>query len=205
VAITSIKTGSSFKTLTKYDSFLAGNPAFSPSSFESIATVTATGGETSLNFTSIPSTYKHLQIRGIAKVNFVSATPASDYGYIRFNNDSSSNYAFHQIFGNGAGSVSSTGSASQGAGGGCITQIYGTASNIFAVSIVDILDYASTTKYKTARSFSGGELNSGTTTSTITLNSVLWQSISAITSIQILPVINTFFAGSTFALYGIKG
>jgi hypothetical protein len=47
----------SLKTGTKSRSLLVGNPYFVPSSYESIATVTAAGGETSLNFTSIPGTY----------------------------------------------------------------------------------------------------------------------------------------------------
>jgi len=59
---------SSVKTGAIGDSLLAGNAAFNPSSFESIATATGSG-QTSVTFSSIPSTYKHLQIRIIARDN----------------------------------------------------------------------------------------------------------------------------------------
>ena len=42
-----------------------------PSSFESIATVSGTGSSGTITFSSIPATYKHLQIRYIGKTNDV--------------------------------------------------------------------------------------------------------------------------------------
>jgi hypothetical protein len=50
---------------TNYGSMLAGNPAFElpTGDFESIATVTVGGGGAAMwSFTSIPATYKHLQL-----------------------------------------------------------------------------------------------------------------------------------------------
>ena len=58
------------------------------SSFESIATVTLSSGSTTIDITSIPSTYKHLQLRILAK----TASTYFDYMYARFNSDAGSNY-----------------------------------------------------------------------------------------------------------------
>jgi hypothetical protein len=67
--------------------------------------------------------------------------------------------------------------------------------------LIDILDYASTTKNKTLRGFTGADLN-GSGNSNIV--SGLWINTAAITSIQIIAEATAFKAGSTFALYGIK-
>jgi len=194
MAITKIKATSSFTNLTKYDSFLAGNAAYSPGAFESIATVNGNGSATTLTFSSIPSTYVALQIRGIAN-------DANGFNIaLRFNGDTGSNYAFHRLLGNG-----STASVAAFA-----TQTYAnylgacaSAANIFAAYITDIHDYASTTKAKTIRTFHGADANGS---GPVSLSSGLWTSTSAITSISIVNTgPNAFITGSSFALYGIKG
>ncbi len=199
MAVTKFKTTSSFTNLTKYDSFLAGNAAYSPAAFESIATVTASGGETSLGFTSIPGTYTSLQIRGIARDT--DAGTGWNFGGITVNNDTGSNYASHFLRGNGSAAAAS-GSASVTTGNGILAIGNGSTAGIFGVAIFDIHDYASTTRYKTIRSFIGGDSNGA---GLVYLTSTLWQSTSAITSIQIREGATAFAAGSTFSLYGIKG
>ena len=67
--------------------------------------------------------------------------------------------------------------------------------------VMDILDYNNTNKYKTFRILSGYD---GNGTGGLQLNSGLWQSSSAITSIKIEPNTSTFQQYSTFSLYGIK-
>jgi hypothetical protein len=162
-------------------------------SYESIATVTAAGGETSLNFTSIAGTYKSLQIRGWYK------SSGGGGGSMRFNSDTGSNYARHYLGGNGS---------SVFAGGNATQTLMFTAdqsgSTYNSVILIDIIDYASTSKYKTMRAWNGYDINAagGSTY----MYSGLWMSTSAVTSIQ-LGCGNfggTFAAGSTFALYGVK-
>ena len=203
MAITKIKGTSSFTNLTKYDSFLAGNAAYNPSSYESIATITATGGETSLAFTSISGSYSSLQIRSL-----VGDTDTGGYGldlYVRFNSDSGNNYAYHRLRGNGS-TASATGNSAYSyiiLGSG---NIAATDGNIRAAMITDIHDYASTTKAKTVRSFAGNDANTASTNYRVDLSSGLWTSTSAITRIDFYAIGGTAFrAGSTFALYGIKG
>ena len=184
----------------KRGNLLVGNEAFIPSNFESIATVTVgAGGSSSISFTSIPSTYKHLQIRGIERaVNNVSG----DDPYLRVNSDSGNTYSWHRLTGSGA-AASSYGAGTQPQ----IRYAYNTAdgsysANTFSAFVIDILDYADTNKYKTLRSLAGSDNNGS---GYINLISGLWQSTSAITRIDLYPYSGNWNQYSSFALYGVKG
>lgn len=164
--------------------------------FESIATVTVgAGGTSTITFSSIPATYQHLQIRHIAR-----CTSGTAYMKINFNNDTASNYSWHELYGAGA-----TASASAGA-----TQAFGIAAdavydtaNGFNAGICDILDYANTNKHKTTRALSGQDNNgSGTIYGAI---SSRWGSSSEINEIDLTLNTGNFAQHSHFALYGIKG
>jgi hypothetical protein len=162
-------------------------------SYESIATFTLGSNSSSeVIFTSIPSTYASLQIRSLSQVTANSLT----YLYLQFNGDTGSNYMAHRLSGSGATVTATSFSPTEIALG----MVAGTSSNNWTGCIADIHDYASTTKYKTLRSISGCDNNGS---GTIALLSGLWMSTSAITSMRIFG--NTYAAGSTFALYGIKG
>lgn len=165
--------------------------------FDSIATVTAAGGETSLTFSSIPQTYKHLQVRWVNQMNVAGATGI----WFRPNNDSGASYAYHQLLGNGA--TAST-SANASSSIGMIAASFGYNANYKNVGTFDLLDYANTSKYKTGRAFSGFDDNSGTNTATVRLCSSLWMSTAAVSSLVVYMNTDAFMAGSTFALYGIK-
>lgn len=177
------------------------------SSYESIATSTATGGETSLSFTSIPGTYKSLQIRGIGRDTYTAATTTLDL-YMQFNSDTTAaNYVYHTLYGNGASAAATATTSSGGAyiqraimatGSGPNTTTYG-------ASIIDIIDYASTSKYKTVKNIDGVDFNTSSTNYRFTLGSSLWLSTSAITRIDLKTTGTAFAAGTTYALYGIKG
>jgi len=173
---------------------LAGNDAYIPSSFESIATLSPTSG-TSVTFSSIPNTYKSLQLRILAFGN-------SSSNNIQFNGDTGNNYANHRLYGDGF-STSATGFANQpniriNAYSSAVIATYPT------VEIIDIIDYASTNKTKTVRIFSGMDANQ-TSGSDIILASGLWNSTAAISSLTINIVTGSFPSGTKFALYGIKG
>lgn len=169
--------------------------------FESIASTTGSGNPTSITFSSIPGTYQHLQLRYMASRN--SSTSVLNV-FIRFNSDTGSNYSRHYLKGNGS-TVSASGAATQTRG--YIGDALGasTLSDTFGVGIIDIHDYASTSKYKTVRALSGWDVNGATPNGEINLSSSLWQSTSAITSIELNFVGDAITSGSRFALYGIKG
>jgi hypothetical protein len=188
----------SIKNKTKSGSLLVGNAYYVPPSFESIATVNGTGSSTSLTFSSIPSTYTHLQIRGISRNTGGSLSYAI---YLTFNG-SSTGYSWHYLKGNGtvasaSGAVSEVNINLQNAeAGGSST------ANTVGGQIIDILDYGNTNKYKTVRALTGTDTNGG---GAISLGSGLWQNTSAISSLTITNGYDFFSTSTTFALYGIKG
>lgn len=171
-----------------------------PGYFESIATVVVgSAGAANVEFTSIPATYSHLQIRMIGRLD---GAVLGGTGIIRYNGDTnSSNYTYHELQGNGT-AASAYGSAAPESVQ--ITSLTGTSAtaSVFGVGITDILDYANTNKYKTQRNL-GGFDNNGS--GRVILNSGLWMNTAAITSIKITPNVGSNFVQySHFALYGIR-
>jgi len=178
-------------------SVLAGNPQ--PGSFESIQTVTVASTAATVEFTSIPSGYTHLQIRGIAK----STGTGSQDLQVGFNSNTSS-YAFHSLYGTGGGGTASSTNAT---GQTYMKMAYNfvaasSLTNIFGAIIIDILDYANTNKTKVFRSLAGLDANgSGTMSFFSGFHS---STTSAITSILIKPEADNFAANTSFSLYGIR-
>ena len=185
-----IATSSMLQGFPKSKSMLAGNTAYLTGDYDSIQTINLSGGETTLTFSSIPQTYKHLQLRGFTK---------GGGSLIRFNSDSGSNYNRRFVYGNGSSalageSISQTGSS--------IIDNITQQANTFNPSIVDIYDYTSTNKFKNMLSVTGYDDGSSSNCE-IFYFSGLWRSTSAITSITLSS--GTFAQYSTFSLYGIKG
>jgi hypothetical protein len=186
-----------------------GGAGASLTSFESIQTVTVgVGGASSITFSSIPSTYTHLQIRAIASSDRTGYV-VNNYK-MTFNSDTASNYRSHFITG-GYLTTPEVGASSSGPEGFIYmpTGTTSAASNVFAGMIIDILDYANSNKYKVSKNLMGYDVNgtsgTGSYGGTISLTSGLWQSTSAISSITIAPEGFNWIRYSSFALYGIKG
>lgn len=159
--------------------------------YESIATVNVgAGGSSSIAFSSIPSTYTHLQVRSLANNSTLTNI------WMRINSDSGANYATHYLNGDGS-SASASNYINQGDG---IFYGYNTAVQSCA-AVLDLLDYANTNKFKTTRSLTGFDANGS---GQIYLWSGLWRSTSAVNSLTIYPGGGTFTQYSSFALYGIK-
>jgi len=192
-----------------YASQISGH-LFAPSgAYDSIATTTVgAGGTSTITFSSIPSTYTHLQIRMIGKT---VATVLDQYNpRIRFNSDTSANYSLHFTRGYGT-TVDKGSSTSQTAGWAGISTFPASNaaySNVFGASVVDILDYTNTSKYKTLKTLNGFEANGigngSNDAGQSGFNSGLWMSTSAFTSITIYSD-SDFEQYSSFVLYGIKG
>jgi hypothetical protein len=118
---------------------LSGGAA--PTDYESIATTTVgAGGAASVTFSSIPSTYSHLQIRLMGRTNRAATL---DNVKITFNSDTGANYKAHYLAGDGSTAYANVTSVSPNAVG----IGYVSASTAFIVSVCDILDYANTNKY----------------------------------------------------------
>jgi hypothetical protein len=178
----------------------AGAGGVFASDYELISSQILGSTQSSITFSSLSSyssTYKHLQIRAVAR----STVATTNMGYkIRFNGGASTDYSFHRIQGNGS-SVSSYGDANP-------TYFYisngiigstGTA-NAFGVTVIDFLDAFSTTKNKTMRNLNAAQ-------SQIALDSAGWYDTAAIDSIVMETDTGSpdFIAGSRFSIYGLKG
>jgi hypothetical protein len=200
----------SIKNKTKSGSLLVGNAPYIPGDYESIATAVGTGSNTFVEFTSIPSTYTHLQIRISGQPN----NPAGGGGTLiamRINGDTGTNYTGHVLAGSGTAAVAGLigpdtmipiASIPQGGGASGGTQY------MYNAAVIDILDYTNTNKYTTFRALSGWDKNNASLGSDIRFTSGLWMNTNAINAIRLF--VNdgfnlSWYTGSTIALYGIKG
>ena len=207
MAVSRVSTSSILQGFPKSRSLLIGNSPFIPTDFESIATVTVgSGGSSFAEFTSIPSTYKHLQIRMFSRYTGYQNSGAPVY--LQFNSDTGSNYSLHRLL--GYANLSETGiSASAAANQTYMQAGYttggSTTTNMFSIQTTDILEYANTNTYKTIRTLNGYDSNTDTGYRSAGIYSGSWRSTSAITSIKIFPDTDSWAQYSSFALYGIKG
>jgi hypothetical protein len=163
--------------------------------FDLLETNILGSAQASITFSSLGTyspTYKHLQIRMVAALDGNAAIDA----YL--NGDTGANYAGHLLRGDGSSVTSfarSSSSTLQIADSQAVT-------NVFPAAVVDILDFASTTKNTTIRSFTGDAGNK----TFIQIWSGLWNNTAALTSIELYGRSATnLIAGSRFSLYGIKG
>ena len=171
-------------------------------SYDSLATaIVPSGGLASISFAGIPVGYRNLQLRIMARTTSGNAT---NWFGIRFNGDTSNSYDLHQFaaFGSGAPGSTYNGVASsviveRVAGGGA-------NSGIFGVIVVDILNYADSTKLKTVKSLGGVDSNSGTSAGSIYFESNLWNSLYPISSISCFAETGNLAQNSSITLYGVK-
>ena len=156
--------------------------------FESIATVTLSSAN-SVTFSSIPQTYKHLQIRGISN--------ASSWIQLVMNSTTSANYSRHELRGSGSSA------SADGNGNGDLIFALGGGSTYPTAFVMDILDYTSTNKYKTAKTLYGSDQNgSGYVGLT---SGAYYSNLNAITSLTFYAyALGNLASGTTLALYGIK-
>jgi hypothetical protein len=171
------------------------------SAYDALASVTIASDSTTnlIYFTGIPGDYTHLQLRMYARSQ---RSQLGDAVYMRFNGDSGNNYSRHQITGDGS-TVSSSGFAPENVV--FLGTVPGNLNNtsIFGVGVIDILDYASSTKNKTVRGLDGYDAN-GSGISEMRYHS--WQSTAPVGSLVIANYSSGDFfnAGTQFALYGVK-
>lgn len=168
--------------------------------YDSIASATGTGSSNSITFSSIPQTYTHLQIRIFAK-GAGTGNGVGTGSKIIFNGDTtSSNYWRHGINAYGAGIGANNGNDND------FWDIVGSAtglSNIYAVNVIDVLDYTNTSKNKVTRNLCGEDTNGNG--SRLGPASGFWNNTAAITSITLQSGGGNFLTSSHIGLYGIKG
>lgn len=147
---------------------------------------------TSVTFSSIPATFTDL----VLVINAKNDTLTNNE--IRFNGDTATNYSITALYGNGSTAASTR--ETNNAYGSIDMNAYMGTSDFSYNNIIQIMDYANTTTYKTyltrANSVSYG------------LDAIvgLWRSTAAINSLSILTTTGTrnYITGSSFRLYGIQ-
>jgi len=177
-----------------------GGPAY-----ELIQTQVLSSTATEVTFSSIPQTFRHLQIR----YSYKSARNVnSEVLEMRVNGvTNSALYADHILRGNGSNVASGAGpdetqlQIGEGTGSASVA-----GSNNFGVGVIDLHDYSSSVKNKTFRSLSGFVISAGDG-AIISLRSAGYFETTAVTS---LTFINENASGSIainsrFSIYGIRG
>ena len=152
----------------------------------------------SFDFTNIPQTFTHLQIRVYGRTTTSGTIQNS---LMQFNDDIfASNYTSHNLFGNGASASSVVPDLASTFMTLPVMAGSSASANVFSNAIIDILDYTSTTKTKVIRYIAGVDNNGS---GQVTLGSGVWfkSPIAAITKIGLYSA--NIAAGSRFDLYGI--
>jgi hypothetical protein len=175
-------------------SAISGNLWAPAGAYDSISTATVTsGGTSSITFSSIPSTYTHLQLRILT----FSASPSGDLR-LQFNGDTGTTYSNHYLYGIGSGTPTSQG----GANSTYIPAAFAGSTTQAGISVVDILDYTDTNKYKTVKSLGGLDVNG--VGGYVLFSSGNWRNTTAITSATLFINGANLNQYSQISLYGIK-
>jgi hypothetical protein len=154
------------------------------------------GGAATIDFSSIPSTYKDLKLVVSARTN---ASGGQDNGYITFNGSGSS-HSYVRLYGDGSG-----GTGANTASTNSINFIYPSGSataNTFGNGELYIPNYASSVNKSW---YADTTMENNINESYIFLINGLWTNTAAINQITISPFTGTAFVQHSSAyLYGIK-
>ena len=182
----------------------AGKPF---ASFESIQTATVDSGGTSyIEFTSIPASYTHLQLRLLMRTN--RSTYTIDNWRMTFNNDTSTNYSDNVLLSGPGSPATPSLSAQPNIIGFTFLSSTTVINNTFSVAVIDILDYKNTNKYKSIRGLVGHDTNGIVADygGHVLVTGGAWRNTDAITSIKFVPATGSLITQySKASLYGIVG
>jgi hypothetical protein len=167
--------------------------------YDSLATVTLSATTATVIFAGIPSDYKHLQIRCMARSTFASTTCDMYISDTTPSSTTTIGYT-HIMRGNGATVTAEIYNAGIIEVGRSSISGSTAGASIFNGVIIDLLDYTSTNKRSTYRSLSGVDLNGS---GTVAFQSG-GQAKTLPTSQLTLSCDGSFVQYSSFALYGVK-
>lgn len=171
------------------------------STYELIASVTVgAGGASSIDFTSIPTTYTDL----VVKLNLRNTATGSPRGwaFVRLNNDSSAIYDERMVYTtNGTSAASASNSNGTEISWNPVVGASAT-SNTFSNNLIYIPNYTGSSN----KSFSIDAVTENNATEVaLVMNACIWRSTSAINRITITGASSSTLAEySTGYLYGIK-
>jgi hypothetical protein len=158
--------------------------------YVALDTTTVTGSPvSSVTLSSISQAYTDL-------VLIINGTTANDSnGGLRFNGDTTSNYSWTRMQGNGSSATSARGVNDTS------IQAYmtGTSTGGLGNAVIQILNYTSTTTFKSVLS-----RHQATSTATRAIVGVWRKTPEAINSITVVTDNSSWNVGTTFSLYGIR-
>jgi hypothetical protein len=173
--------------------------------YESIQTIyLSSGSQLTLSFSSIPATFKHLQLR--CSLRSLRTNDIASTFRIRFNGDTGNNTIYNRLMNNGSGAA--TGFI---AFPDQLVYIYNACisnqsapTSFFSPLVVDIYNYSSSSIYKVYDSISG--IPYASTDQRTGKGMGAWASTTAINSLEFTTDDGSNFAQySHIGLYGIKG
>lgn len=163
-----------------------------PTAFDSIATTTTASGS-AWTFSSIPSTYTHLQLR-------LFMTTGTGNVHLRFNGSTGTLYGYSAVGTNGTASISSGSNSTDRI---YINEInYNIGNSTGAAFLVNIYNYANTNTNTYVTTQAG--YYDGASSRMVSYGYGLWQSTAVIDSLTITTTGSTAVSGQSLALYGIK-
>jgi len=164
---------------------------------EAIATTYLEADAASVEFSGIPATYEHLQLRWSARSDRGNTY---DHSYFRFNGDTAVNYSHHYLSGY-ASTADAGGVATQNTTYAYRLSGKSSAAESYGMTVLDIIDYTNTSKNTTISGIGGVN---GTFDEAI-YYSGLWLSTAAVHTIWLKPYQGSnFLRGSEFTLYGLN-
>jgi hypothetical protein len=165
-----------------------------PNTFNKIASVTVgSGGSSTIDFTSIPSTYTDLCLKVSAR-----GTQSAVYATYTFSfNGSTSNRSLRSLYGSGSSVVSSNEPSN------IATDAVGSTAtaSTFSNTEIYISNYAGSINKSL---IIDGVTENNATEAYTELYAALWSDTSAINRVTLTPITGTFAQHSTATLYGIK-
>jgi hypothetical protein len=161
------------------------------------AVVVGSGGQASIDFTSIPATYTDLVVKLSLRVN---AGSGGYQTYVRFNGDTAANYNWRNLLGTGSAALSQNTSGDTGMRI-TMSNSSGDTASTFGNSELYIPNYSGST----AKSVSAdGVSENNATSATADLAAGLWTGTAAITAVNIFASGANFVQYSTAYLYGVS-
>jgi len=160
-----------------------------------IASSTLGSAGTGVDFTSIPQTFTHLEMRCFLK----SQSANNDFSIGANGSFAITNSSSHSLWGNGSTAASGSWTSQNYVSLTATTSLTSFPSGSVGAAIISILDYTNTNKTKVIRALYASDQNGA---GFAALNSGMLNTTSAITAFNIFNGYN-WAAGSRFDLYGI--
>lgn len=196
VAVTSA--GTSGQVLTSGGA--SADPAWGTPALTLISSTTTSGSAASVTISSIPATYKDLELHVTGRGDAAGVTSA--ILRLQFNGDTAANYDYEIYERNASGGAGDVGGVAQTSIRlGSLPAATAGASRAGS-SIVIIPDYAGTTFFKTVVVNNSRSLGTTTATQEIAVGGGEWRSTAAINAVKVLWSAGNFVDGSVVSLYG---